>query len=102
MWAYVHLPQAAKLVVHERETILAALEDMPPELTELRGVLLLELAWLRSEGSCRRIEGSRPDRGPLTRQSPHSDEPPRAIRHARRARTLDASQVCRKTPSVET
>ena len=45
-----HLPQAAKLVVHERETILAALEDMPPELTELRGVLLRELTTLRSEG----------------------------------------------------
>ena len=31
-------------------TILAALEDPPAELAELRGVLLRELAWLRQEG----------------------------------------------------
>ena len=38
------------LTIPERSTILAALEDPPTELAELRGVLLRELAWLRSEG----------------------------------------------------
>ena len=36
--------------IPERETILVALEDPPAELTELRAVLLRELAWLSSEG----------------------------------------------------
>lgn len=38
------------LTIPERTTILAALEDAPADLAELRGVLLRELAWLRSEG----------------------------------------------------
>ena len=38
------------LTIAERSTILAALEDAPASLAELRGVLLRELAWLRSEG----------------------------------------------------
>jgi hypothetical protein len=38
------------LTIPERETILAALEDPPPGLEELRAVLLRELAWLREEG----------------------------------------------------
>jgi hypothetical protein len=38
------------LEITERETILAALDDPPADLTELRGVLLRELAWLRREG----------------------------------------------------
>lgn len=38
------------LTIPERTTILAALEDPPADLTELRGVLLREIAWLRSEG----------------------------------------------------
>jgi len=38
------------LEISERETILAALEDPPADLAELRGVLLRELEWLRREG----------------------------------------------------
>lgn len=38
------------LTIPERETIFAALQDAPPDLTELRCVLLRELTWLRSEG----------------------------------------------------
>jgi len=38
------------LEIRERETIVAALEDAPPDLAQLRGVLLRELAWLRREG----------------------------------------------------
>jgi Flp pilus assembly pilin Flp len=38
------------LTIAERSTILAAFEDPPADLAELRGVLLRELAWLRSEG----------------------------------------------------
>jgi hypothetical protein len=38
------------LTIPERSTILAALEDPPAELAELRGVLLRELAWLHQEG----------------------------------------------------
>jgi hypothetical protein len=38
------------LEIRERETILAALEDPPAYLAELRGVLLKELEWRRAEG----------------------------------------------------
>jgi len=38
------------LEITERETILAALQDPPTDLAELRGVLLCERAWLRREG----------------------------------------------------
>jgi hypothetical protein len=38
------------LEISERMTILAALEDPPPDLAELRGVLLRELEWRRAEG----------------------------------------------------
>jgi len=38
------------LDVAERETILAALDDPPTGLEELRGVLLHEVAWRRREG----------------------------------------------------
>ena len=38
------------LELADRETILAALDDPPPGLEELRGVLLRDLTWLRSEG----------------------------------------------------
>lgn len=38
------------LEIAERETILAALEDPPVDLAELRCVLLRELEWLRAEG----------------------------------------------------
>jgi len=38
------------LEISERETILAALDDPPEELAELRGVLLRDVAWLRQEG----------------------------------------------------
>ena len=38
------------LTVPERKAILAALEDAPAGLEELRGVLLNELEWRRREG----------------------------------------------------
>jgi hypothetical protein len=38
------------LTIPERTTILAALEDPPTDLAELRGVLMRDLRWLRSEG----------------------------------------------------
>ena len=38
------------LTIPERETILAALEDAPADLVELRGVLLRELEWRGAEG----------------------------------------------------
>lgn len=34
----------------ERETILAALDDPQPDRVELRGVLLVEVAWLGPKG----------------------------------------------------
>jgi hypothetical protein len=38
------------LEVTERETIVRALDDPPPGLEELRGVLLAEHTWRRREG----------------------------------------------------
>ena len=38
------------LTIPERETILAALDDPPAGLEELRGVLLRELEWRKAEG----------------------------------------------------
>jgi hypothetical protein len=38
------------LTIPERTAILAALDEPPAGLEELRGVLLRELAWLRAEG----------------------------------------------------
>ena len=38
------------LTIPERETIVAALDDPPADLAELRGVLLRELEWRRAEG----------------------------------------------------
>ena len=38
------------LDIRERETILAALDDPPAGLEELRGVLLQEVDWRRREG----------------------------------------------------
>ena len=49
--AYGRETKVLALTIPERSTILAALEDPPAELAELRGVLLRELAWLRQEGS---------------------------------------------------
>jgi hypothetical protein len=48
--AYSRETKVLALTISDRETILAALEDAPRDLAELRGVLLRELAWLRSEG----------------------------------------------------
>ena len=39
------------LTLDERALMLAALEDPPPELGELRAVLLADHQWRRSEGS---------------------------------------------------
>jgi hypothetical protein len=38
------------LTIDDREFILAVLDDPPPGLEELRGVLLRELEWRRAEG----------------------------------------------------
>jgi hypothetical protein len=38
------------LTIHDRETILRARDDAPPELEELRGVLLREHVWPQREG----------------------------------------------------
>jgi hypothetical protein len=38
------------LTIADRETILAALDDPPAGLEELRAVLLRELEWRRAEG----------------------------------------------------
>ena len=38
------------LTIAHRDTTLAALEEAPPDLAELRGVLLRELEWPRAEG----------------------------------------------------
>ena len=48
--AYGRETKVLALTIPEREKILAALDDPPADLAELRGVLLRELAWLRSEG----------------------------------------------------
>jgi hypothetical protein len=48
--AYERQTRVLALTILERTTILAALEDAPADLAELRGVLLLDLAWLRAEG----------------------------------------------------
>jgi hypothetical protein len=42
--------QILALEIRERDTILAALEEPPEDLAELRGVLLREFAWLGAEG----------------------------------------------------
>jgi hypothetical protein len=39
------------LNIAERRTIVAALEDRPAELAELRAVLSREIVWLRREGT---------------------------------------------------
>ena len=38
------------LTIPDREKMLAALEDAPADLAELRGMLLRELEWRRAEG----------------------------------------------------
>ena len=38
------------LTIPERETIIRALDDPPPGLEELRGVLLREHVWRQREG----------------------------------------------------
>ena len=43
-----------ELDIAEPETLIAAPDDPPAELAELRGVLLRELAWLRSDGLAKR------------------------------------------------
>jgi hypothetical protein len=48
--AYGRMVRVLALEIHERETIIRALEDAPPGLEELRGVLLREHAWRQREG----------------------------------------------------
>lgn len=48
--AYGRQVKILALEIPEREAILAALEDPPAELAELRGVLIAEHAWRRTEG----------------------------------------------------
>jgi hypothetical protein len=48
--AYDHERHVVALTVPNREAIVRVLEDCPDELAELRGVLLREHAWRRSEG----------------------------------------------------
>ena len=48
--AYSRGARILALEIHEHETILAALDDPPAGVAELRGVLLRELTTLRSEG----------------------------------------------------
>jgi hypothetical protein len=48
--AYGRAVKVLALDVAERETILAALDDPPAGLEELRGVLLNEREWWRREG----------------------------------------------------
>jgi hypothetical protein len=47
--ALLYRAKVLGLTLAERETILAALEDAPADLAELRGVLLNELEWRRRE-----------------------------------------------------
>ena len=48
--ALLYRAKVLGITVAEREIILAALEDAPADLAELRGVLLRELEWRRPEG----------------------------------------------------
>ncbi len=48
--AYGREVKVLGLDIPERETIIRALEDPPPGLEELRGVLLREHEWRRREG----------------------------------------------------
>ncbi len=42
--------QIVALTIHDREAILAVLDDPPDGLAELRSVLVAEHAWRRAEG----------------------------------------------------
>jgi hypothetical protein len=48
--AYGRMVRVLALEIHERETIIRALEAAPPGLEELRGVLLREHVWRQREG----------------------------------------------------
>jgi hypothetical protein len=48
--AYRRDVKVLALTIPERETILAALDDPPAGLTELRALLLRELEWRRTAG----------------------------------------------------
>jgi hypothetical protein len=48
--ALLYRAKVLGLTVAERETILAALEDAPADLAELRDALLRERQWRRVEG----------------------------------------------------
>ena len=48
--AYGRETKVLALTIPDREKMLAALEDAPADLAELRGVLLRELEWRRAEG----------------------------------------------------
>ena len=48
--AFGRMTRVLALTIPERETILAAMEDVPVGLEELHGVLLREAQWRRAEG----------------------------------------------------
>ncbi len=48
--AFGRMTRVLALTIPERETILAAMEDVPVGLEELHGVLLRESQWRRAEG----------------------------------------------------
>ena len=48
--AYGRETKVLALTIPDREKMLAALEDAPADLAELRGMLLRELEWRRAEG----------------------------------------------------
>ena len=48
--AYGSMTKLLALAIDKRETIIRALADAPPGLEELRGVLLREVEWRRTEG----------------------------------------------------
>ena len=47
--ALLYRAKVLGLTIAEKETILAALEDAPADLTELRDALLREVEWRRAE-----------------------------------------------------
>jgi hypothetical protein len=48
--AFGRMVRVFALTIHDPETILRARDDAPPELEELRGVLLREHVWRQREG----------------------------------------------------
>ena len=48
--AFGRMVRVFALTIRDRETIIRALDDPPPGLEELRGVLLREHVWRKREG----------------------------------------------------